>query len=318
LDHVPSGVNVVDLGASRIRAGLFPLVDYLKKALPDVLLASMWPMTTLAVIAARFSGYGGRLAVSEHSTLSRSPQSFGLSGLFLKFSMRWINNAADVVIGVSEGVVEDLKKFGISKSKAQVIHNPVSLSDNCCLPQIWDSHPWVNANKRERVLAVGSLKPAKDYPTLFKAIKEIHSQGQDIHLLILGVGPLENELMELRSSLGLTQVVHFGGFQADPAPFYRKAGLFVMSSAWEGFGNVIVEALAAGTPVVSTDCRSGPNEILHAGKYGLLVPVGDSASLACAISKAINAESCAGRLKDRARDFSVEVVAKSYMKVFLD
>lgn len=314
LDQVPPGVRVIDLQANRIRDGFWPLVRYLRAIRPDALLASMWPLTTLAVLAAKAARFRGRVVLSEHSALSRSPQNDGLSGFALRMSMRWINARADEVIGVSAGVVNDLHALGLPVDVGLVVHNPVAISDTNDLPGGWDDHPWVKKSPSQRLLAVGALKPAKDYPTLLSAVKQVLDSGTDVSLLILGAGPLQGELEERCRAMDLNGHIHFGGFVADPGPFYRAAGLFALSSAWEGFGNVIVEALAAGTPVVSTDCRSGPAEILENGRYGKLVPVADSEALARAIGDSVKDELQApDLLRSRAAFFSVGKIASRYL-----
>lgn len=317
LDQVPPQVRIIDLDANRIRNGFVPLVRYLREHRPDALLASMWPLTTIAVLAAKVARFRGRVVVAEHSALSRSPQNDGLSGLALRASMRWINVLADDLVGVSAGVVDDLHDLGLPVDVGRVIHNPVAISDTKAVPDIWQGHWWMKRPQSQRVLAVGSLKPAKDYPTLLSAIRKLVDSGMEVALLILGTGPLQGELEEQRRALGLEEHVHFGGFVSDPGPFYRAAGLFVLSSAWEGFGNVIVEALAAGTPVVSTDCRSGPAEILENGRYGHLVPVADDEALALAIGESLSANHDAGALQARANDFSVEKIGQAYLQVLI-
>jgi glycosyltransferase involved in cell wall biosynthesis len=318
LDQVPSGVRVIDLSARRVRNGFWPLVRYLREHEPEVLLVSMWPLTTLAVLAAKVFQLKGKVIVSEHSALSRSPQATGVSGLALRTSMRWINGYADSVVGVSHGVVEDLHRLGLRTGKGVTIHNPIELSPSQSIPDGcgWSEQSWFQVDKSQRLLAVGSLKPAKDYPTLLRAMLRLKESGHKAELLILGTGPLEEELRAQRESMGLSDVVHFGGFVLDPGPFYRAAGLFVLSSAWEGFGNVIVEALAAGTPVVSTHCQSGPAEILESGKYGALVPVGDCLALTKAIVASLTTEHDTGSLRRRAADFSSGRISEQYLEIF--
>ncbi len=315
LEQLPNGARVIDLQAERIRQGFSPLVRYLKASSPDAILASMWPLTTLSIIAARFARYPGRVVVSEHSTLSHSPEGRGMVGVALRASMKWVNGRVGAVVGVSNGVIQDLHRLGLPVEQGVTIHNPVEISLANALPKAWETHPWVKAPEELRLLAVGSLKPAKDYPTLLKAVKQLVENGTPVRLLILGTGPLEGELKVLRQFLGLTENVFFGGFQVDPGPFYRAAGLFVLSSAWEGFGNVIVEALAAGTPVVSTDCSSGPSEILECGHYGRLVPVGDEATLASVIRESLATTHDYDTLRTRAADFSGGKVAEEYLRV---
>ncbi len=317
LEQVPAGVRVIDLQAARVRRGFMSLVRYLREHRPDAFLASMWPLTTLAVLAARVARFDGRVVVSEHNALTRSVRHDGLPGLALRASMRWVNGRADTVVGVSQGVIEDLRALGLPNGTGKVIYNPVAISLETRLPAIWTEHPWFKHPRARRLIAVGTLKAQKDYPTLLSAVKGLADYDIDASLLILGSGPLQGELEELRSALGLEDRVHFGGFVSDPGPFYRAAGLFVLSSAWEGFGNVIVESLAAGTPVVSVDCQSGPAEILENGRYGRLVPVGDDMALARAIAESLTASEDPGVLRARAADFSVEKIAREYLEVLV-
>jgi len=315
LDQVPDEARVIDLQAPRIRQGFLPMVRYLRAHRPDALLASMWPLTSVAVLAAKVAGFRGKVVVSEHSALSRSPQAQGLPGLALRVSMKWVNGRADTVVGVSDGVVDGLHALGLAEDKGVTIYNPVEISTSTAIPAAWKDHPWLQVPGKSRLLAVGSLKPAKDYPTLIRSVRRLVDKGTPVRLLILGVGPLHGQLSAQRKELGLEENVFLGGFQADPTSFYRAAGLFVLCSAWEGLGNVIVEALAAGTPVVSTDCRSGPAEILENGKWGRLVPVGDDAALASAIDQALVATHDHEALQRRALEFAPEIAAGKYLEL---
>ncbi len=314
LIEVPEQARIIDLRAGRIRKAFMPLARYLRARRPDALLVSMWPLTTLAILAAFFSRYRGCVVTVEHSALSLSPQNNGISGFVLRASMRWLNAYSDVVVGVSAGVIEDLKLLGLPTCLCRVIHNPIAISDTSEIPESWKEHPWVNCADSHRLLSVGSLKQAKDYPTLLHSVKMLVDSGCDVSLLILGNGPLQAQLEELCLAIGIDKHVHFGGFALDPGPFYRAADLFVLSSKWEGFGNVIVEALAAGTPVVSTDCKSGPSEILKNGEYGRLVPVGCPSALAKAIEESLLEPYDPEVLKARAKDFSPEIIAKRYLE----
>jgi len=316
LEQVPKHVRIVDLEADRVRQGFTPLIRYLRETGPDALIASMWPLTTLAVLAAKAARFRGRVVVSEHNALTQSAKGDGLPGLALRTSMRWINGRADTVVGVSKGVIDDLHILGLPKNAGTVVHNPVAISYESDVNQAWLEHPWFNSPRAQRLIAVGSLKDQKDYPTLIASVKDVIDAGHQVSLLILGTGPLQEKLEDQCRSLGLVDHVHFGGFVSDPGSFYRAAGLFVLSSAWEGFGNVIVEAMAAGTPVVSTDRRSGPSEILENGRYGTLVPVGDHEALAKAIVESLTTTHDTDALRARAADFSVEKIGNIYLGLF--
>jgi glycosyltransferase involved in cell wall biosynthesis len=165
------------------------------------------------------------------------------------------------------------------------------------------------------LLAVGTLKAVKRHDLLVRAFARM--PRADATLCILGEGQERAGLETLIGSLGLQDRVLLAGYQADPAPWYAHADLFVLSSDHEGFGNVLVEALEHGLPVVSTNCPTGPHEILEDGKYGRLVPVGDVDALARAMDKALSANHDREQLKRRALDFSVEKAADAYLDLLL-
>ena len=138
---------------------------------------------------------------------------------------------------------------------------------------------------------------------------------QDARLLILGTGELAEATAAVARAEGIAEKVLMPGATFDPTPYYRSADLFVLSSDREGFGNVVIEALACGLPVVSTDCRSGPSEILENGRYGRLVPVGDEIALAEAILESLSARHDRAALKRRAADFAPELIAEQYLEL---
>jgi glycosyltransferase involved in cell wall biosynthesis len=163
------------------------------------------------------------------------------------------------------------------------------------------------------ILGVGRLTPAKDFPTLLRAFARVR-QVRAVRLVILGEGELRGTLEALVRDLGLEDSVSLPGFVQNPYAYMARAKLFVLSSAWEGFGSALVEAMACGLPVVSTDC-GGPSEILEGGMYGRLVPVGDPQALAEAILTALVEPPQADLLRARAEDFSVEKIADQYLEV---
>jgi glycosyltransferase involved in cell wall biosynthesis len=194
---------------------------------------------------------------------------------------------ADGIIAVSQGVADDLGQITrLSSDRIQVIYNPIVLPELFTLAQEPVEHPWFKPGEPPVILGVGRLHPQKDFPTLIRAFAEVR-KVQQARLMILGDGPERQALTTLVSELGLIEDVAFPGFVQNPYAYMSKAAVFVLSSAWEGLGNVLVEAMAIGTPVVSTNCESGPGEILDGGKYGRLVPVGDSRAIAQAITSVL-------------------------------
>ena len=314
LDLVPEGARVVTLGADRYRNALRPLVDYLHREKPAVLLAAMWPFTVIAVLAARLSRVRVRTIVSDHSILSESYRNRGwLHRVMLRASIAASYRFADERIGVSKGVVADLARLsGIVRDRFRVIYNPAAVGTTS---HEHEELPTELAGiTGPLILTVGTLKAVKDHASLIDAFARFPSD-LGVTLCILGEGGLRLDLEQLVSDKGLTGRVLLPGYRADTKHWYRRADLFVLSSHHEGFGNVIVEALEEGVPVVSTDCPGGPREILCDGKYGCLVPVGDAGALAVAMLAALQETPDSESLKARARDFSVGKIADEYLPV---
>lgn len=314
LGQMPDGVRVVDLAASRVRQSLWPLRAYLRERQPDALLAAMWPLTVVAPLAARLAGFGGRTIVSEHAPQSLAYLRRGKDhNLMMAASMRALYPWADARVAVSEGVASDMARLsGLPRRDIQVIHNPAAVGRvldkaSCSLPLAIGSGPLI--------LSVGTLKAVKRQDLLVRAFERL--PFPDATLCIVGEGGERARLEALVHALGLQGRVLLPGYQAETAPWYAHADLFVLSSDYEGFGNVIVEALEQGTPVVSTDCPSGPREILDNGRYGTLAPVGDVDALARAMETSLVRQHNHEALKHRARDFSVGKAATAYLDLLL-
>jgi glycosyltransferase involved in cell wall biosynthesis len=318
LPLVPVGAGLVNLKAERLRHALLPLARYLRRRHPDALLAAMWPLTSIAVWARCLARAPTRAVLSDHNDFMAIPMaSVPAKRLKLQASMRWSYPQANGVVAVSGGVARSLAELaGMPIDRVSVIHNPVRPPTAAIVRQPCTAAPeWANFDG-PRLIAVGSLKPAKDFALLLDAFTKVQREAK-ARLLILGEGPLRAELEALRNSLGLDGAVDMPGFVIDPYPYLARADVFVLSSAWEGFGNVIVEALGCGTPVVSTDCPSGPGEILEGGRYGKLVPVGDAEALARAILATLSEDHDRDALIRRARDFSVDIAAERYLRLLL-
>ncbi|HEY8063942.1 MAG TPA: glycosyltransferase [Methylosinus sp.] len=318
LVDLPPKVNVVDLKAARIRNGLFPLVAYLRRARPSVVIACMWPLTIVALAARKLAGASTRVIVAEHATWSTAEEVVK-SALYrwqVCASMHYAYTGANGIIAVSQGAGDDLCRFaGLDRSAVTIIYNPVVAAPEpkpapCgpLSPTGW----WTGGHRR--VLAVGTLKPVKDYGTLLEAFMQLR-RNVDARLLILGDGECRGALEARAESLGVKASVFMPGYVTDPSPYYEHADLHVLSSKSEALPTVIIEALAAGLPVVSTDCLSGPREILRDGELGKLVPVGDATAMAIAMSESLAAPPDRSALIARAQDFSVEQAVDAYEKM---
>lgn len=282
LKLVPPGVRQIKMGDHAPNC-LPRLVSYLKREEPDVLFSSKHRANQIAILARAIAGVKTRLLVKIETNLTASlaRQNFFKRALFTK-QLQLFYPHADGVIGVSQGVTDDLfQLIGGDPGRFHTIYNPVLPKDLADRAAEAAEHPWFGGDI-PLLIGAGRLTRQKDFATLLRAFALVLKE-RPARLLLLGDGPEREGLESLSRELGINAAVDFHGFVANPFPFIARSNLFVLSSAWEGFGNVLVEAMALGVPVVSTDCPSGPREILHDGALGPLTPVGDSAALAAAI-----------------------------------
>jgi glycosyltransferase involved in cell wall biosynthesis len=313
LEEVSESVRTIDLGALRVFSSLPRLVRYLNREQPAALLSALSHANVVAVLARALSHVHPRLVVSERNSVSASTTNAkSMRGRMMGLFMRVAYPYADAIVAISSGVADDLSQtIGIQRESIRVVYNPAVTTDVMQNKKKDLDHPWFGPGMFPVILAVGRLTAQKDFPTLINAFSKIHAQ-RDVKLMILGEGALRDELTSLIQKLDLQDDVSMPGFVENPHAYMRHAALFVMSSAWEGFGNVLAETMACGTPVVSTDCPSGPAEILDGGKWGRLVPVGDVNALAEAIDATL-AEGEHPDVEKRAMDFGVEQAAEKYL-----
>jgi glycosyltransferase involved in cell wall biosynthesis len=314
LEELPSAVRVVDLKASRMLTGLAALMRYLRRDKPRIMLSAMRHSNVTALLAAILSRSQVPVAVCDHNTatleLSKEPV---IKSTVIKVLMRWLYPRAYKIVAVSKGVADDLGiLLSMSTDRINVIHNPVVKEELFTLSNLPVTHPWF-ANKLIPVaLSVGRLTPQKDYETLLRALS-IAKRKRDLRLMILGEGELRPSLEASIEKLGLIEDVVLPGFTENPFAYMRQADMFVLSSLWEGLPTVLIEAMACGVPVISTDCPSGPDEILENGKWGRLVPVGDANALAQAMLDTLDKP--APSTTRRAMDFSVDKSADAYLSL---
>lgn len=309
MDAIPAGVRLEVLHAKRLRHTPQPLDAYLRRERPNALLAQMWPLSSIAVWAARRSAT--RVVVVEHNHLSSYARTWTLpSRALLRPIIRWSHPRAAERIGVSRGVAADLARLcGLSIDAVTAVHNPIGLPDTRNQAPEPD---WKGASGR-RILTVGTLKPQKNQHLLIEAFARICTP--DDRLAIIGEGSERDHLERTAAALGVGRQVLLPGFVADPNGWYASANLFVLSSNYEGFANVIVEALGHGLTVVSTDCPSGPAEILSG--VGRLTPVGDAPGLAMAMREALADPDDPATARARAAAFAPRDIARKYRQLLL-
>ncbi|GAB4524354.1 MAG: glycosyltransferase [Pleurocapsa sp.] len=317
LSQIPPEVKLIDFQAHRLLSSIFSLISYLKTKQPQALITAL-DTNVIAAWLRRWGGISTTTIVTVHNNLSlesRHAKSIKRK-LTAKFA-RWFYGWADNIVAVSHGVAQDLLKIGLPKEKIKVIYNPIVTSELMKKLQEQNSldSSWFAPGEPPVILGVGRLNEQKDFPTLIKAFAQLRQQ-QSVRLIILGEGEERSNLQALIEELDITQDVALPGFVDNPYIYMANATVLVLSSAWEGFGNVLVEAMAAGTPVVSTDCPSGPAEILANGKYGKLVAVGNKKELAQAIEKTIQQKSNPDILRQRANDFTLKQAIMHYVNLF--
>jgi len=314
VEQLADEVRVIDLGVERSLASVPGLVRYLRCERPQALIACSDGANVVALWSKWLAGGSTRLLISIHTNVSQNARAATKArGRLIPHFIRWFYGWADDVIAVSEGVADDIAGIArLDRQKIHVIYNPVDIENIKRLAAEPIRHPWFDPGSPPVVLSAGRLTRQKDFPSLLRAFAQVR-QSRPTRLMILGEGEDRASLEGLARELDCRDDVALPGFVPNPYPYMAAASVFVSSSAWEGFGNVLIEAMALGVPVVSTDCPSGPAEILARGRYGTLVPVSDVDALAQAIATTLDQPPEAGRSIERASAFSCERIASQYL-----
>lgn len=313
-------IRIIDLNSSRALFSIPKILRYLKNNSPDVLLSVLTHTNLIAILCKLLFYKKIRIVISERTILSNASKNSNRY-LFRKVSLivHLLYPKADSIIAISNGVKDDLIKFAkIDRRKIIVIYNPITFDDrfDSCIDQVVENEIFAIKEFNDNIpvlISVGRLEKVKNYDVLIEAFNLL-KQKRKIKLLILGEGIEQGNIKELITKYHLDSDVFLLGFKQNPIPYLINSDVFVLSSNWEGFGNVIVEAMSTGIKIVSTDCPSGPNEILENGKWGKLVPVNNAKLLAKAIDEIID-EKVVYDVKERAAFFSVEKIAKQYLNV---
>lgn len=314
LSTIPQGVKIFDLGSSHVYSSFFALCRYLNKYQPVAMLTDKDRVNRTALLARAMTKGRPFLALSCGTTLSVDLAGRGpIERWLTKNSFGKLYPLADNLLVISKGGAEDLADYtGFPRERITVVPAPVIPASLLNEERPRPDHPWFQPGEPPVILGVGKLAPGKDYASLIRAFAKVR-KSMNCRLMILGRGKQEGDLRDLADSLGVGMDVDLPGFKINPYDYMAHAALFVHTSLLEGLGFVIIEALAVGTPVVATDCPSGPREILQDGKYGALVPVRDHERLAEAILATLNHPLPAEVLKEAARPYEIELSATAHL-----
>lgn len=327
LNWLPPNVRVVELklNTSMPMRGfgkllyLISLVRYLLKEKPAALICG--DGINFGSIAKQLARVPTQVIIASHNNLSNFIQYKSVAyrkslTAFLLRRFLWFYSWADYIVPVSQGLADDLEKIAERPlENIRVIYNPVVTPELLEKAKEPLDHPWFSPGEPPVILGVGRLHRQKDFPTLIQAFALVR-QHKPTRLMLLGEGPDRDKLEALIDELGLTNEIALPGFISNPYAFISKASVFVLSSLYEGLPTVLIEAIAVGTTVISTDCPSGPAEILDSGKYGCLVPVGDIKALAEAILTTLDNPTDSEALRQRAQQFSYDTAVNKYLELF--
>jgi glycosyltransferase involved in cell wall biosynthesis len=310
---VPNGVRVIDLGTKHVYPSLWKVAHYLRRERPASMFCDKDRVNQTALLARAMAGVSTHLTLSMGTTVSIDLAHRGfLHRLKTRLSMGWLYRLADNVIVTSEGVADDMSAYtGLPRRLINVVPCPIVPSrvfdGNFPKPE----HPWFSDGGPPIVMGLGELGSRKDFVTLIRGFARVRSE-YPCRLMIIGRGRDRERLLATAHELGVADAVALPGFVDAPYAWLAQASLFAFTSLWEGLGFALIEALAVGVPAVSTDCPSGPREILGNGRYGPLVPVGDHEALAAAMLETLRYPLPRATLQEAAWPYEIENATTAY------
>ena len=314
LSQLSSEVNLIDLSAPRVLFSTSSLAKYLRTSRPDALISALDYANLVAVWAKRLARTDTKVLVTVHNQLTvprtgrRGVKESTVLGLMRPF-YPW----ADEIIAVSDGVADDVTDTtGIPRHLISTIYNPVVSDAMLAKGAGAVNSAWLKEDDPPVILGIGRFTEQKDFPTLVRAF-DLVRRSHAAKLIILGEGPLRGELEALIAELGLEESVVLPGFVDNPYAYLKRAAVFALSSKWEGLPTVLIEALALGTPIVATNCKSGPDEILQGGRYGTLVPISDVQALADALKETLETSEQSQPASEAYERFTMDAAVDAYL-----
>lgn len=313
--EIAPGVGIVDLSAGGVTSSLPAFARHLSKTRPAVIISALSHANLIAILARMLARVPARLIISERSVLFAPgmPAHSWKDGV-VRLLMKLLYPFADMVVAISRGVQDDLYKWiGLPQGKVRTIYNPVVTTELPALAAAPIPHSWLMPGKPSVILGVGRLTAQKDFASLIRAFAAVR-KNRPCRLVILGEGELRGALEALVKELGVSDDVLMPGFHNNPFAWMSRSAVFVFTSIFEGLGGALIQAMACGIPVISTDCPSGPSEILENGKWGRLVPVGDVSALVRAIGQTLDDDTHPD-VRQRAAYFSDKRSTDDYLEV---
>lgn len=317
LPEIPAGVRVVDLGHAHVFACVFAVARYLRRERPAVLLTDKNRVNQTGLLARWLAGaYRTRLIFWIGTPPSRElAQRSRLTQQGRKMMTRLLYPLAERYLADSDGVAEDFSAYAnIPRERVTVVPRPVVPRALFESPPPRPDHPWFAQGQPPVILGVGELSPGKDFATLLRAFARLRGE-QHCRLVLIGKGRLREALLRQAAGLGVAEDVELTGFRTDVYAFMAHAAVLALTSLREGLSFVLIEAMACGTPVASTDCPTGPRAVLDHGRYGPLVPMGDDAALAECLRQLLRAPPTAQHLREGALRYAIPHAAESLLKV---
>lgn len=312
-NEISKSIHIVSLNKSRTIYSVNTFQNYLKENNPDIIVAIQNHIQLLVLLSIKFSHWKGKIILNEQSTYSRNVT--GIKGRIQKLLSKYLFQSAHVITSVSKGVKEDFtKSFPALQLKNNVIPNAIITDQFDEYKNHTVKHHFFEEGKGV-VVTAGRLVKSKNFALLLKAFA-VAKKEMDIKLIILGDGPELFSLQQIAAKLNISDDVSFQGYVPYPSHYFSKASVFVLSSDYEGLPAVIIEALACGCKIVSTNCENGPAEILANGDYGWLVPVGEVKALSLSILTALKTEIDSNKLIERSKEFHQKKVVEQYESLF--